>query len=242
MKSIDVDNIKEIVKRGPGQPTKYDPNVHPDMLIELFSQGASVVEYCCHAGICRQTFYNSWLKNPEFKYAYKFALQLAQVWWENYPLECEEEGKTYNFQHFFLVCKNRFGFSQIKRSKDGTVAAKLKAAWRSFTDGKLTAAEFNATVAGITGELRCTELKLKSRELDIRLRESEDIRKQREHALQDRVSKYSDNQLKQYFNFLDAVNAGQEVEVVIVEPKVEETIEQLIEAQKQEDVGANETA
>lgn len=170
---LDISKIKEIAKRGPGQPTKYDESIHRDMVIDLFARGASVVEFCCHAGICRQTFYNSWLKIPEFKYAYKLALQLAQVHWEHYPIDCEEEGRPYNYQHYFLLMKNRFGFSQIKKSKDVTVAGKLKSAWGTLLAGKITPQEFNSMVSRIVGELRCTEMELKAKELEIKLQELE---------------------------------------------------------------------
>lgn len=69
-----------------GAPNKYD-KTRNDEIIELMSEGASIVEVAGLLGVSRGTVYNWMDENhasfqPEFLDTIKIGLTKSQVWWE----------------------------------------------------------------------------------------------------------------------------------------------------------------
>jgi hypothetical protein len=58
---------------------------------------------------------------------------------------------------------------------------------------------------------------LKSRELDIRVQEIEQTKKQKEREKEVDCTKYTDNQLREHVKLIEAVKAGKEVKVIVLE-------------------------
>lgn len=94
-----------------GRPTKYDPSKN-EAVIELMSQGASIVEVVGLLDISRSTLYE-WIDEksdyfiPEFSDTIKKGLNASQIWWEK-QARINLENKDFNFTGWYMNVKNRF--------------------------------------------------------------------------------------------------------------------------------------
>jgi hypothetical protein len=68
--------------RGRGQPTKYK-QAYGKELLDMMTKGKSVIQFCAHIGICRDTFYEWVNKHTEFSDTYKKAIELCESYWED---------------------------------------------------------------------------------------------------------------------------------------------------------------
>jgi hypothetical protein len=204
-----------VINRTPGRPfgtTKYDEAVHVQLLYDVFSSGRGVMGFCAESSICRKTFFN-WLKQyKEFKDAYDIVINIAGDKWEQLPLTLLNDGKPFNFQYWHLIMRNRFHYSglNIPKRKNKTTEGKFKSAWKGLERGSLSSQEYNQIMQGIVAEL-------KSRELDIRVQEIEQTKKQKEREKEVDCTKYTDNQLREHVKLIEAVKAGKEVKVIVLE-------------------------
>lgn len=65
-----------------GRPSLYKPE-YCQRVIDMGSQGFSVVEMAANLGVVRITLETQWTKDhPEFSVALKQARELCQAWWE----------------------------------------------------------------------------------------------------------------------------------------------------------------
>ena len=94
-----------------GRPSKYDPTKN-QAVIELMSQGASIVEVAGLLDIRRETIYD-WINpesdrfNPEFSNTIKKGLEASQIWWEK-QARTNLENKDFNLTGWYMNVKNRF--------------------------------------------------------------------------------------------------------------------------------------
>ena len=58
---------------------------------------------------------------------------------------------------------------------------------------------------------------LKSRELDIRVQEIEQAKKKKEQEEKSKLPRHSDNQLREHMKLIEAIKAGKEVKVTVLE-------------------------
>lgn len=124
-----------------GQPTKYNNDIHIDLLLELFTKGEGVMGFCATAHISKRTFYG-WLEtHKEFKEAYEIAICKAGAWWEKYPHVTPD----FNASHWSIVMRNRFGYgkSRIRKPKENTPVARMDALWKGLENGEIGAQEAN---------------------------------------------------------------------------------------------------
>jgi hypothetical protein len=89
-----------------GRPSKYNPERNPEV-IDLMSQGASVVEVAAMLDVSRQTIYEWMDVHPEFSYTIKKGFELCQSWWEAKGRK-NLENKDFNYTGWFMNMKNRF--------------------------------------------------------------------------------------------------------------------------------------
>lgn len=199
----------------PGRPfgtTTYDETVHVQLLHDTFIKGESIMAFCADAGIDRTTFFNWVKRNESFKKAYDIVINMAGRLWERLPLEMANDGKPFNFQYWHLIMRNRFHYSglNIPKSKNKTTEGKFKSAWKGLERGSLSSQEYSQIMQGIVAEL-------KSRELDIRVHEIEQAKKQKEQEKQSKLPKHSDNQLREHVKLIEAIKSGKEVKVIVLE-------------------------
>jgi len=65
-----------------GRPSKYKPDLHPQMVIDVMRLGYSFEVFCARADIHKDTGYEWANKHPEFSDAKKRANALCLEWWE----------------------------------------------------------------------------------------------------------------------------------------------------------------
>lgn len=94
-----------------GRPSVYDPSKN-EAVIELMSEGASIVEVAGLLDITRQTIYD-WCNpdspryNQEFSNTIKKGLQKSQIWWEKQG-RTNLQNKDFSWVGWFMNMKNRF--------------------------------------------------------------------------------------------------------------------------------------
>jgi hypothetical protein len=168
--------MKELVpvekERKVGRPADYDPDVHLDLLHDIFSGGGSIIQFCAEANICVKTFHNWKRKHIQFRRAYNLCLPKGAAISEKRAIH---EGKDLNFQAWSFIHKNRFGqlYQKIPKLKDKSIDGKFNATWSALEKGNLTAQEYNQVMSGIVSQLRAKELELKAKELELKAKEIE---------------------------------------------------------------------
>jgi len=94
-----------------GRPTKYDPTKN-QAVIDLMSEGASIVEVAGLLDVVRSTIYE-WIDPkseqfiPEFSDTIKKGLNASQIWWESQARK-NLENKDFNATLWYMNMKNRF--------------------------------------------------------------------------------------------------------------------------------------
>jgi hypothetical protein len=147
----------EIVRRiKMGAPLKYDCDVHPALLIEVFDRGDDIAMFCSTLGICRSTFYN-WIDEfPEFKSAYNVAREMSRTKWEAIgglngvvmPIDV-----SFNTTLWSINMRNRFGYTEQRKVKvKGLSAAETpeemsKTIMKGVEEGKYTSSEATALMS-----------------------------------------------------------------------------------------------
>jgi hypothetical protein len=128
---------------------KYDANYHVTLLIELFSNGGDICDFCREAQISRKTFHTWKKEHLAFCEAYEIAHEMAYAWWHDAGKKglLEMPGCKLNTKLWLSVMKNRFGFTeQRKLYLDGfdeasTLIDKINAIIDYVATGELTAHE-----------------------------------------------------------------------------------------------------
>ena len=137
---------KKVVKKG--RPTKYRAKKHIRLLIQVFSQGGSIGDFCKIAGIGRSTFY-SWCRiDPRFHNAFDIAICHAAVIWEKLPLVYSEQ--KINLRSWMCVMRNRFRWGlpkfRARDIRDDTALERMKTAYDFFQEGEMSLKEFEKVV------------------------------------------------------------------------------------------------
>lgn len=148
--------------------SKYNPEIHLPLLLEIFENLHGVAAFCASSGISRKTFWDWLEKHPEFKKQYDIAVDLGASKWENLPLEFASKGLTLNHNYFVMMSRNRYKVSQInlKKAKRNTSASRMKAAHDSLQEGGITPQEFNQIASGLATESRIKEVDLQKELVD----------------------------------------------------------------------------
>jgi len=94
-----------------GRPSKYDPSKN-DTVIELMSEGASLVEVADFLDVDRKTIWD-WCNEDSPRYKDEFCnvikrgYQKCQVWWEKQG-RANLQNKDFSWVGWFMNMKNRF--------------------------------------------------------------------------------------------------------------------------------------
>ncbi len=129
-----------------GIRSKYDPEVHIPMLIELYSQGYSLPAFLVASKISEETF-NAWVDSyPELANAYKDAKQGLRLMYEKMAVEGLND-PSFNTKLWSILAKNRADFTdtrkvaipKLKQAK--THAEKFDVVSDSIANGELTLSE-----------------------------------------------------------------------------------------------------
>lgn len=94
-------------KRKPGQPTKYRPDVHPEIVIKHGEQGHSESQMAKACGVARVTMRRWAEQHEEFRTALTRANSLAQAWWEETGQKAMHD-KNFNANMYRIAVQARF--------------------------------------------------------------------------------------------------------------------------------------
>ena len=106
--------VKEVLRRPPGRPSKYDAGVHPLVLECLMADGYSFEAACGAMGFEKDTGYEWTKKHDDFSNAKKRGEALSQLWWEHKGKQGMDFGKDFNATVWVFAMKNRFGWRDAK--------------------------------------------------------------------------------------------------------------------------------
>lgn len=143
-RNTDADKVKKIKEHLlAGKTTKYDEDEHLQLLYNVFSMGEDIATFCAQALISKPTFY-SWIKRHEkFKNAYEIVINIAASYWEKLPMT--EEGKDINYQYWFMIMKNRFGYGKprfvVNEGRGHTPLDVIDAIFAALENSELTIQE-----------------------------------------------------------------------------------------------------
>lgn len=98
-------------KRGPGQPTKYDP-AYCEAIVEHMKDGASILSFAAEIGVARATITVWSDQHPEFLAAVTRAKAACAAWWEKQARTVAQNGGG-NGQSTMIV----FGLKNMGRDE-----------------------------------------------------------------------------------------------------------------------------
>lgn len=135
-----------------GRPTKYRAEKHIRLLVEVFSEGGSIGDFCKRAGVGRSTFY-SWCRiDPRFHNAFDIALCHAERIWQKllFHLPCVCPNRTINLRTWMCVMRNRFRWGLPKfRARDireGSSVDMVEFAYHLFEEDEMSLKEYEKVV------------------------------------------------------------------------------------------------
>lgn len=85
------------------------PKGWKETMIELASEGASIVELAASVDLYRSTFYEISKREPEFSDTIKKCKALSEVWWQKQG-RSNLQNKDFSYTGWYMNMKNRFGW------------------------------------------------------------------------------------------------------------------------------------
>jgi hypothetical protein len=160
---------RKAVKAPRGRPTKYRAKKHIRLLVEVFTQGGSISDFCKVAGVGRSTFYTWCRIDPRFHDAFDLAICHAEVIWGKLPFLCDGVEKI-NLRTWMCVMRNRFRWGlpkfRARDIRDGTALERMESAHSFFKEGEMSLKEFEKVLA------RERDLLKEKMEQDLKARQS----------------------------------------------------------------------
>jgi len=115
-----------------GRPTKYRDSM-PETVVELMSQGASLVEVAAELGIDKATLHR-WAGDeegkPDFCASIKRGVELSEAWWMREGRLALRD-REFNHGLWYMNMKNRFGWTdrkEVSGSNGGAIVIHLDGA------------------------------------------------------------------------------------------------------------------
>ena len=96
-----------------GRPLKALPKNWKDIIIDLYSQGASTLEVAVSLGLSKATLYNRMKDDQQLLDAIKEGEALSEIWWEKMGRQ-HLATKEFNSTLWYMNMKNRFGWRDKK--------------------------------------------------------------------------------------------------------------------------------
>lgn len=132
-----------------GLEVKYDPEVHPKLLVDIFTEGQDICSFCVEAEVVAATFHRWVHQHEEFRIAYAHAKEVAYQWWMRKGIEGMS---TPGFNHavWNIFMRNRFGYTDVRKLKVKNIHKAKSATERHdcvtkmIGGGEVTASEANA--------------------------------------------------------------------------------------------------
>lgn len=133
--ALDPDKIKQdnVRRKKAGRPTRYVPSEkdkvaeavyntsHPELLLQLMSEGKLDCEIYAQMGIKKDTFYRWRNEYPEFKEAFELGLPRCEAWYVEKCRDCWMRGDDKGFKYFIGIMNNKFGWGKDEAAKGNTI-------------------------------------------------------------------------------------------------------------------------
>jgi hypothetical protein len=139
-----------------GRPTKYRAKKHIRLLVEVFSKGGNIGDFCKLAGVGRSTFYTWCRIDPRFHDAFDILICHAEcVWWKLPFLHSQQK---INLRTWMCVMRNRFRWGLPKfRARDireGSSVEMVEFAYHLFEEGEMSLIEYEKVVTREHGRFK----------------------------------------------------------------------------------------
>ena len=147
-------NQQTVMANPVGRPSKYNDDM-PGKVVEIMSEGASLLEASVHIGIDKQT-QEDWCDpesprfKPEFSLAIKKGIALSQAWWEGKGRK-NLENQEFNYTGWYMNMKNRFGWADRKEIKQEVTGAGGAPLIPAADLSEKSLAELKAELAALVG-------------------------------------------------------------------------------------------
>jgi hypothetical protein len=154
-----------------GRPSKYKPDLHPQLLLLLFLEGNNIEAFCYAAEVHRDQFYTWVKKYKEFGEAYLYAKEMALLWWEEKAAYGIID-PSFNNTLWSMVMRNRFRKSEHRSvevpglDKALTIKDKEIAISKAITKGLLTGSEITYVTNFLNSCMKVEELDVLRKRLD----------------------------------------------------------------------------
>lgn len=158
----------------------YKPE-HDQLLLDILSEGKTIVSFCAEVMVSKQTFYDWTEKHPTFKVAHEIGMMKAEAYWMKIG-EDNADNPDFNHALYTFQLGSRFGISKTRKSKAKKVAPKgvviknpknlldrFNNAILDFPDGEISHEELDKLAAGF---MKMADIKEKE-ELSARVQEIE---------------------------------------------------------------------
>ena len=156
-----------------GKKPNYDKEIHPEMLISLFSEGKDIEAFCYAVEIHRDTFHEWTGNHKEFKEAYKHAKECALLYYielgqKHIPMSSIE----FNTTLWSMMMRNRFRFTEHRPvqvpglDKAKTIMDKAQCIAKAIKKGNLAGSEINYMTNFLVTCLRVDEYEHITKRLD----------------------------------------------------------------------------
>lgn len=92
------------------------PNGWEQTMLDMSSDGASIVELAVELGISRDTFYNISEREPRFSDTVKKCKELCEAWWVRNG-RTNLNNKDFSYTGWYMNMKNRFNWTDKQETK-----------------------------------------------------------------------------------------------------------------------------
>ena len=96
---------------------------HDQLLLNILSQGKTIVSFCAEVMISKQSFYDWTEKHETFKSAYEIGMMKAEAYWMQLG-EDNADNPDFNHALYTFQLGSRFGISKTRKSRGKKVAPK----------------------------------------------------------------------------------------------------------------------
>lgn len=152
--SVGGDALNRPKKKKVGRPSKYNPDIHPKMAIELMSEGKSRSQVYAEIGVALSTFQEWERIHPEFQVALKEGYKLAKAWWEEKArIAVEKHDNKFPATLWMMNMTNRFGYVSSKVQANQDIRADIKQSIKVTQQQKQETAE---DILNVVGDLQPT--------------------------------------------------------------------------------------
>lgn len=107
-------NVVPQETKKPGPVCGYKPEIHDSSILDIFSQGGFVEEFCAEHDICEMTYFDWLSKYPTFKEHARRGHYKGYVKWIKMPFTL---GEAINMSYWYTIMKNKFGMGKTKIPK-----------------------------------------------------------------------------------------------------------------------------